>query len=145
MSALSIRRATTDRELEQVFALDQLIFGLEEGALLDKGELSGTVWWLCWQGETPVGYCGLQILDGLAFHDRSGLLPLVRGKGLQRRFLSIRERFAKKQGITSVQTYVALGNCPSINNLFRSGYKAYNPEWPWAGLLPAIYVYKDLK
>jgi GNAT superfamily N-acetyltransferase len=144
--SINIRRVDTQRELEQVFALDQLIFGLADGAMHDKGEMDGAYWWLCWQDNTPVGYCGLQIKYGLAFHERSGLLPLARGKGLQRRFLSVRERFAKKEGCSVVATYVSRFNSPSINNLFRAGYKSYEPQWPWAGEdFQAVYVYKDLK
>ena len=140
-----IRRATTDRELEQVLALDTLVIGKEGGAKKAIDPEEGFVWWLAWQGETPVGYCGLQIDKYGAYMDRAGVIPLARGNRLQKRFLTVRERYAKKQGMTRCYTYIATWNVRSMNSLIAMGYKTYNPEWRWAEPVEAIYFYKELR
>ncbi len=129
-----IRRAKTYRELEQVYALDLLIFGSHDGSIGSMEDLNGSDWWIVWdEDNNPVAYCGVVIYEDFAVHKRSGVLRLARGHGLQRKMLRLRERFAKKAGCTSICTYVSIENPHSANNLIKCGYLVYNPEWRWGG------------
>lgn len=130
----TIRRAKSEREFEQIYGLDLLIFGAADGSLGSIDDLNGSDWWIIWdENSEPVGYCGIFIYDEFSIHKRSGVLPRARGNGLQRKMLTIRESFAKKAGCKSVMTYVSIENTYSANNLFDRGYRAYNPEWRWGG------------
>jgi RimJ/RimL family protein N-acetyltransferase len=129
-----IRKVTEYREKEQVFALDLLCFSADDGSLGSIEDLNGSDWWLVWdENNEPVGYCGIVVYDGFAIHKRCGVLPRARGNGLQKKMLRLRENFARKAGCESVSTYVSIYNAPSANNLIKSGYRVYNPEWRWGG------------
>lgn len=139
-----IRRAISYRELEQVYALDLLIFGISDGSLGSMDDLNGSDWWLIWdQDDNPVGYCGVVLYDRFAFHKRCGVIRQARGHGLQRKMLRLRENYARKNGCTTIATYVSIQNTYSANNLIKAGYIIYNPEWRWAGD-EFLYVIKTL-
>jgi len=139
-----IRRAKTDREFEQIYALDLLIFGIEDGSLGSIDDLVGSEWWIVWdENMEPVGYCGIVIYSDFAVHKRSGVLPRVRGHGLQKKMLALREAFARKQGCNLICTYVSVQNTHSANNLIAQGYRVYNPEWRWGGD-NFLYIQKHL-
>lgn len=140
----TIRKATTDRHKEQIMALDLLCFSYDDGAMGDISELEGSEWWIAWdENKEPVGYCGVVIYEDFAVHKRCGVLPRARGNKLQKKMLRLRENFARKQGCESISTYVSIQNCISANNLFKTGYLSYNPEWRWGGE-GFLYVQKTL-
>lgn len=62
----------------------------------------------------------------------AGVIPSARGKGLQRRLIAARLRYAQQLAIPYVWTYTATSNRPSSNNLIRSGFTLWKPT-TWAG------------
>jgi GNAT superfamily N-acetyltransferase len=106
-----------------------------------------TLWWLLELGGQPVGFAGLDDISEGKFRGgmlvKAGLLPIARGNGLQKRLIQIRDRAARKQGLTVNITYVAEWNYASANNLIECGYKLYTPQWKY-GLADALYFRKYL-
>lgn len=102
-------------------------------------------WWLVYHAGDAVAFAGCvpsSYGKGYAYHKRSGVLPLHRGHGLQRRLISIRERWARKEGFHTIVTDTC-ANTPSSNNLIRSGYELFDPKSPW-GLKGGLYFRKSL-
>lgn len=91
--------------------------------------------WVAWEEDRAVGFATAKLADaGTAmFLQRSGVRPVARGQGLQRRLIRVRERWARARGIRRSVTYTTYENHPSITNLIRSGYRFYTPDWKWAG------------
>lgn len=90
--------------------------------------------WILKDSDVDVGFCYLTILDdSTAFLSRAGVVPDFRGKGLQKRLISVRERYARKVGISQLITYTLTSNLASSNNLIRCGYTLYTPSEAYAG------------
>lgn len=91
------------------------------------------LFWLVWnQDYDPVGYCCLSIVDSeIVFMSLCGLFPEARGNGLQRRMLTVREKWARRKGYKIVITYALRDNPYSYENLIKRGYMLYEPEYPW--------------
>jgi GNAT superfamily N-acetyltransferase len=90
-------------------------------------------WWLATQDGKPVGFAGVQRTRrwrDAGYLVRAGVVPAARGKGLQRRFLRVREVFARRQGWNWLVT-ATLHNPASANNLIAAGYRIYEPAAPW--------------
>ena len=140
-----IRKVKTDREREEIYALDLLCFGIEDGSMSSVDDMVDSVWWIVRdENMEPCGYCGMIVYDNFAIHKRCGVLPRARRNGLQKRMLKTRENYARKHGCFSVGTYVQVQNHISANNLIKTGYRVYNPEWRWGGD-DYLYVQKELK
>lgn len=96
--------------------------------------VNGSWWWLGRNNKKPVCFATLkessQWLDTV-YLARSGVLPQCRGNGLQKKTISIRERFAKRLGYNWVVTDTT-DNIPSSNSLISKGYKLFEPSNPWA-------------
>lgn len=78
-----------------------------------------------------------------AYLVRAGVLEAHRGHGLQRQFLRLREKAAKRMGVTRIATNTIASNVPSSNNLIRSGYELYEPANPYGGY-DTLYWHKRL-
>ncbi len=140
----SIKKAKTDRHFELIYAMDLMVFSIAEGAMGGIYYTNESDWWIVWdENDNPVAYCGVVLYNDFAVHKRCGVLPIARGHGLQRRMLRIRENYAKKNGAKSICTYVSVQNSISANNLIKSGYLVYNPEWRWGGD-DFLYIEKKL-
>ena len=102
-------------------------------------------WWLGRNGKTVVCFASLkqssQWLDTV-YLARSGVLLSWRGRGLQKRLIGVREKFAKKLGYNWVVTDTT-DNLPSANSLISKGYKMFEPSNPWA-MKTSIYWRKKL-
>jgi GNAT superfamily N-acetyltransferase len=61
---------------------------------------------------------------------RSGVIPKARGKGLQRKLISVRLRFARARCMTWAISDT-FHNPASANNLIRCGFSMYEPSQPW--------------
>jgi GNAT superfamily N-acetyltransferase len=105
----------------------------------------GSYWWIAYDGETPVGYCGLTPYPdyGVAFLCRVAVVESHRGQGLQRRFIAKAEQMAKRDGIAAVVTYTANDNLHSANNFMRRGYLMYKPPYEY-GIPGALYLRKPM-
>lgn len=132
----TIRRTEDVRAVE---ALNTLIFPADDW---DDSEAN---WLVRDETGTLVGFCSARKVKGeeTAFLSRAGLFPLARGAGLQRRMISIRERWAIQQGVTNVITYVMPDNHSSLVSLIKKGYRIYNPAWRYAG--DVQYLIKQIK
>ena len=81
-----------------------------------------------------IGFCSVSDFGhGILFLSRAGLLRPYRGRNIQRRFISIRESFARRNGFTKIITYTIKDNYQSMNSLIKSGYKLYTPEYEYVG------------
>jgi len=126
-----------------VLPLDEICFPTDH-----RIDLADSIWWIVWRGKQAVAYAGLRPCQnacntGLGFLCRVGVIPQHRGKGLQKRLISVRERQARRMGLTQLVTYCVPWNPPSINSLISCGYKTYRPETPWGGG-GSIYFRKTL-
>lgn len=91
-------------------------------------------WWIAYYKHIPVGFAGLSVVKswpGAGYLCRSGVIHVFRGKGLQKRLIRVRARFAKELGLEYLISDTHL-NPASANSLIACGFKTYNPESPWA-------------
>ena len=114
---LKIKQVKNQMDMDRVIALDKKIFNLEG---LDTFH---SVWWLVLEGNTAVGFAGLVFKKGHVVMSRSGIFKRLQGKGVQRKLIKIRERYARIYGYTKVKSEVADWNAQSIANLIKCGYK----------------------
>ena len=89
------------------------------------------VWWAVVDPKSGVvlAFCGVDLQSGedAAFLCRAWISERLRGKGLHKRMVRVRERFARTHGYTRAITYTAEGNCKSANTLIGCGYRTYTP------------------
>lgn len=92
---------------------------------------------------TPVAFCSARPCgDNLVFLSRAGVLPCANGKGLQRRMIQARLRWAREIGADACITYTLYDNHASIANLLRCGFRFYRPAANWAGRVH--YFWRDI-
>ncbi len=93
-------------------------------------------WWIVYgDNAQPVGFAGVTpstYLPNTGYLKRAGVLREHRG-GLQRRLISVRERFARRIGWETVYTDTATFNVKSSNNLFKAGFELFRPDPIWNG------------
>jgi GNAT superfamily N-acetyltransferase len=112
-------------------------------------------WWLVYDRYTlarrgfmpsnPMGFCGLTITladNTMGYLKRAGVLKAYRGNGLQKRLITVREKKARRLGLTRMVTDTT-DNPSSANSLIRAGYKIFEPEERWA-FKNSIYWRKTL-
>lgn len=94
-------------------------------------------WWLVFDTTNePVGFAGITpstYAANTGYMKRSGVLPAHRGRGLQRRLLRVRERYAKARNWCAVVTDTALHNVASANSLIACGFRLFRPDPLWCG------------
>ena len=101
--------------------------------------------WLVYHQNNPIGFCTMRMLeDKIAFMDRGGILDEHRGKGIHKRLIKVRERYARAHGSEVIITYVMEDNYASLFTLVRHGYKMYEPDYAYAGVKGVIYLQKDI-
>lgn len=119
-------------ELGLVLSVDSQLFS-EGYACHDHPR---TLWWVVTDGLEIVAYAGAEewkIDDEHALNlTRAGVLDAYRGRGLQRRLIRARIRYARKIGCQEVWTYTHWRNYPSANNLLRCGFSMWAPAF-WGG------------
>lgn len=137
-----VRRYDNDRPLIEY--LDSRLFTDEERV----EDIDQSAWWVGFtEAGVPVAYGGIRLVNGdptTAFLSRAGVLPEARGQGLQMKLLALRTRWARAQGCSQIITYTHKDNIRSANNLIRSGFLLYSPEWPWVGNDDFLYWMKTL-
>ncbi len=102
-------------------------------------------YWIAYDAEQPVAFCivapSVRWVDTV-YLARAGVLPSHRGLGLQKRMISIRERWARRNGYMWAITDTA-DNPASANSLITRGYRMFDPSKPW-GLDYSLYWRKKL-
>ncbi len=145
MSRIIIRKVGTPHNLPE-----------DKKKILDKfeKELFGhtwsrkdAYWWIAYFQGTEIGFAGLDFYPDLpipsAFLARVGVVTEYRGRGLQTRFIKIREKQAREEGYSRIITYTSLHNTHSANNLIKNGYRLYDPYAEW-GVRNSMYFEKYL-
>jgi GNAT superfamily N-acetyltransferase len=92
-----------------------------------------------------VGFAGMVWCEPfplVGYLKRCYVLPEYRGRGLQSRFLKIREDKARKLGWTTLVSECAETNHASANNFKRGGYEICDPEQKWG--VKSVYFVKRL-
>ena len=100
------------------------VYAIKEGSV---------VWYVYHQGEI-VGYATARELDGYLYMSSAGVNHRHRGKGLQKRLIRVRVKYAKSRGLKSVITYTSADNSASMNSLIACGFRVYNPAKAWVGV-----------
>jgi GNAT superfamily N-acetyltransferase len=91
-------------------------------------------YWIGYDADKPVAFCvvapSVRWVDTV-YLARAGVLSSHRGRGLQKRMISIRERWARSNGYVWSVTDTA-DNPASANSLISQGYRMFDPSKPWA-------------
>jgi GNAT superfamily N-acetyltransferase len=138
-----------DQYAEEILTLHDLTFFDPKV----RPDLPRGYWWLVYctsypvehDPRGPVGFCGLThalATPGTGYLKRAGVLKAYRGHGLQRKLITVRERKARKLGLTTMVTDTT-GNPPSANSLIKAGYRIFEPRDKWA-FTHSIYWRKAL-
>ena len=93
------------------------------------------IYWTLTDNKTHVGFTSAVFRPekGYVYLSYAITMPTCREKGLQRRMIQHRLRWAKRQGAFYVVTYTLLHNYPSIINLLRCGFKFAATPRGWLG------------
>lgn len=80
-------------------------------------------WWIVYANDVPMGFAGLfpNPSTTTAFLCRAGVCQKASHKGIQRKLIDARIRYARRIGTELVETYTAIWNHKSIANLVRAG------------------------
>jgi GNAT superfamily N-acetyltransferase len=70
------------------------------------------------------------------------IIPSHQAKGLQRKLIQHRLRWAKRQGAFYAVTYTLMDNYPSIMNLLRCGFKFAKEPRGWSGYGPGVHYFE---
>lgn len=102
-------------------------------------------WWLAHEGDLAVGFAG--IVQSVRWADamylcRAGVAESHRGRGIQKRLIAVRERYARAEGKRWIVTDTT-SNPQSGNSLIGRGFRLFNPTTPW-GPKSALYWRKKL-
>lgn len=128
--------------ISDVLALNYIIFPEDN---LDVEH--NTFHWLARnkRNNEPVGFCSVSDFgEGILFLSRAGLLPEYRGRNIQRRFITVREQFARRNGFEEIITYTLRNNYQSMSSLIKSGYHLYTPLYEYVGS-DVLYFLKDIR
>jgi GNAT superfamily N-acetyltransferase len=99
-------------------------------------------WWLALDEDgAAVGFAGMNPVvswPGAVYLARAGVLPVARGRSLQRRMINARIAHARRIGARVAISDTTARNYPSARNLIACGFRPYWPTVPWA-LPDSIY------
>lgn len=103
-------------------------------------------WWIAYTDTgVPAAFCSLKASvrwEQTGYLSRAGVLPGHRGKGLQKRLIRVRIRWAKRIGWQWLLSDTS-DNPASANSLIACGFRLYEPRDPY-GLRTSIYWRKRL-
>lgn len=95
-------------------------------------DFTGDVCWFIYFNGKLAGFCSIKDLgDDSIFLSRSGVF--LSRKGLHRKSIAHRLRWARRNGFSWAVTYVSIDNFKSMANLVRSGFEIYEPASDYAG------------
>lgn len=136
MAKLRIRQT---KDTNAVHTLDAQVFDYQKHHPVST---EGSTWWIVYDGEEPVAYAGADFLKekNTVYLCRAGVLPEYRGMGLQKELIKRRLKWAKEVcEVDVVVTYTDVDNVHSVNNLIKSGFLMYSPDFPWGSSDDALY------
>ena len=123
-------RVVRTEDLKLVARLDREIF--PHDVSLADDELEGGVWWVVRNGKEAVAFAGLDPFGktpGTATFLRAGVLQAWRGRGLQKRLIDARLRWARRHGYAGADTYTSTMNIPSQRSLIARGFAPVRYEF----------------
>ena len=125
-----IRRATSD-DIEAIEAADRVCFPLDKAYFFAWVK---NVSWVAHDNGEMVGYISAHPLRrGVWFFSRVGVMPSHRGRGLQRKLMSVLEKHGRANGWKFIVTYTVGINGWSTRNILASGYRTYEPRKSYVG------------
>jgi GNAT superfamily N-acetyltransferase len=126
-------------DMGDVAALDEACFPGDA-----RAELGGSIWWLAWDDDLPVGFAGITLLGyGIAYLCRAGVIESHRGRGVHGSLIRARIAYARICELNQIITYTKVDNTASANNLIDDGFELYLPENQWAGEKNVLYWRRD--
>ena len=141
---ISIRRISTPGNLAPADAalLDRLA---DEAFGYKTGCPRKCYHWLAYDRQTPVAFAALDVdqFPEAAFFAHTGVIAPYRGRGIQRRFIRLVERLARRLEFSQIVCTVHFANPWSLNNFIREGWLAYRPD-DWWGQRECVYIRKSL-
>ena len=137
-----IKRAT---EMSQT--TEQAIRFLQKECLPLDTVLSPKVgwWWIAYCDGRLAGFAAMMQSSKTpeaVYLARAGTLEAFRGRGLQKKLIRERLKFAKDLGMTQAITDTT-DNVASANALIATGFRMFEPDDPW-GLSNTLYWRKSL-
>lgn len=129
---IKVRRAKED-EIDEILDLDREIFAAGYFPPAQGGDV---MWWLAEEDGHTVGYAAAKLCKGDAqclYLSRVGVIKAARGRGLQRRFIRVRERWGRSVGALYSVSDTNYDNVASTRSLIACGYLPFLPGDPWAG------------
>lgn len=116
----------------------------ETGDLQDKWPGDDHTFWVLEDQNQTVGLCSAVYRPekGYVYLSYTAIMPTSFHKGLQRRLINHRLRWAKKQGAVYAITYTLLHNYPSITNLLRCGFRFAETPRGWYGVGTDVHYFE---
>ena len=110
----------------------------------DKWPGDDHTYWVLMEGEHPVGLTSAVFRPekGYVYLSYAIIMPERKTKGLQRRLIQHRLRWAKRQGAIYAVTYTLLHNYPSIMNLLRCGFRFAETPRGWCGYGTDVHYFE---
>ena len=141
--AYNIRQVSIDKESvrQVIIDLQKTILPADKVYMPDHGW-----WWILYWNNTPVGFCGMVKTtrwNDCLYFCRSGIRWNHRGKGLQKKLISVRLRKARLLGYNWVIT-TTYHNPASANSLIAHQFRLYTPT-ERTGARGTLYWRKKLK
>ena len=139
---MKLRRARSEDDHEALQFLQALILPHDKPLKTGLG-----AWWLVEDvGGEPVAFAGikpsLQWLDTM-YLCRAGVIPELRGHGLQKSLIAVRERYARRMGMAWLISDTT-DNPASANSLASRGFRMFEPSRPWGGSKRTLYWRKRI-
>lgn len=114
---------------------------------LSEKHLTRGYWWLArTANKSIVGFAGLVPMapfDNVGYLKRAYVSEPHRGKGLQLKFLRLREAKAREIGWTMLTAECGVENAASASNFIKASFSVCEPEQEW-GAKNSIYFCKRL-
>jgi GNAT superfamily N-acetyltransferase len=102
-------------------------------------------WWMAYCDGRLAGFAAMlqsSKIPEAVYLARAGTLEAFRGRGLQKKLIRERLKFAKDLGLTQAITDTT-DNVASANALIATGFRMFEPDDPW-GLSNTLYWRKSL-
>lgn len=113
-----------------------------DGRITDK---IGAHWWIAYVDDEPAGFAGMSVdkKSKQAFLCLVAVAPSFRRRGIHKRLIRHRVKYARRLNLKRVVTYTAKNNFISANNMLSCGFKLYGPRCKY-GFKDGLYFKKDL-
>lgn len=139
------RQARTSFDFDEIERLHCLAF---IGGKKEIPDFTGA-WFLISSGGENIAFAGIHLsrnYQNTAYLCRVAVLPEHQRRGLHKRLIRIRERWARRNDIDWVVTDTRSDNYPSVNSLIGCGYKLWRPpnRIAWAEYSNPLYWYKKI-